>query len=81
MSRPLSRSAEKVLAALKGVKMPTPDWDAGKGPSAQAAAVVRALVDECAYTVRYHPENSELNEMAIDVSEALALAAELDAEP
>lgn len=79
MSHPLSRSAEKVLAALKGVRMPTADWNAGMGPLAQAAAVICALVDECACTVRYHPENSELNEMAIDASEALAIAAELDA--
>ena len=46
-----------------------------------AAAAIRALVVECAYTARYHPENSELNEMVIDEADALAIAAELEEQP
>jgi hypothetical protein len=48
---------------------------------ALAAAVIRALVEECAYTTRYHSENSELNEMVIDEADALAIAAELEGQP
>jgi hypothetical protein len=43
--------------------------------------VIRALVEECAYTTRYHSENSELNEMVIDEADALAIAAELEGQP
>jgi len=38
-----------------------------------------AAQGECAYTARYHPENSELKEMVIDEADALAIAAELEA--
>jgi hypothetical protein len=43
-----------------------------------AAAVIRALIGECAYIARYHPENSELNEMVMDEADVLAIAAELE---
>jgi len=65
----LSLAAQVVLNALDTAPAHT---------KLRAAAVIRALVEECAYTVRYHPENSELNEMVIDEADALALAAELE---
>lgn len=68
----LSPAAQAVLTAA---------WNAPEGRDSYrlaAAAAIRALVDECAYTVRYHPENSELNEMVIDASEAITIAAGLE---
>jgi hypothetical protein len=69
MAEPLSPRAQKVLNALNTAPAHT---------RLVAAAVIRALVGECAYTARYHAENSELNEMVIDEADALAIAAELE---
>lgn len=68
----LSPAAQAVLSALNTPRAHT---------RLMAAAVIRALVVECAYTARYHPENSDLNEMVIDEADALAIAAELEDVP
>lgn len=73
MAEPLSPRAQKALDAMRR----SCDHDGTR--RALAAAVIRALVDECSYTARYHTENSELNEMVIDEADALAIAAKLEA--
>lgn len=75
MAGPLTPRAQKVLDAMRR------SYDHDGTRRALAAAVIRALVDECSYAARYHPENSELNEMVIDEADALAIAAELEAIP
>jgi hypothetical protein len=75
VAEPLSPRAQKVLDAMGR------SYDHEETRRALAAAVIRALVEECAYTTRYHSENSELNEMVIDEADALAIAAELEGQP
>jgi len=65
----LSPAAQAVLTALNTAPAHT---------RLMAAAVIRALIGECAYIARYHPENSELNEMVMDEADVLAIAAELE---
>jgi len=71
MSKPLSPRAQKVLDAMGR------SYDHEETRRALAAAVIRALVGECAYTARYH-HDSNLNEMVIDEADAIAIAAELE---
>jgi len=74
VAEPLSPRAQKVLDAMGR------SYDHEETRRALAAAVIRALVEECAYTARYHPD-SELNEMVIDEDDAIAIAAELEGQP